>query len=68
MLTRSNSGVIIIAMVISLLGSFFGLYVSFRFDFPAGSSIVAVLGTLFVLVLLIRLTKYLFARKEETTA
>jgi zinc/manganese transport system permease protein len=67
MLTHSNRGVIIIAMVISLLGSFFGLYVSFRFDFPAGSSIVAVLGTLFVLVSLIRLTKYLFARKEETT-
>jgi zinc/manganese transport system permease protein len=49
MLVRKNIYVIIIAIVISLLGSFVGLNFSFHYDFPAGSSIVAVLGGIFVL-------------------
>ena len=57
MLARSNKLVVIIAMVISFLGSFIGLNVSFHFDFPAGSSIVAVLGVIFIIVSVIRLTK-----------
>jgi ABC-type Mn2+/Zn2+ transport system permease subunit len=40
-------------MILSVLGGFFGLNMSFNYDFPAGSSIVAVLGVLFVLVSLI---------------
>jgi zinc/manganese transport system permease protein len=66
MLARSNKAVVIITMIISFLGSFIGLNVSFRFDFPAGSSIVAVLGTIFVLVSMIRVTKYFFRRKNKT--
>ena len=67
MLTRSNKAVVIIAMVVSFLGSFFGLNVSFHFDFPAGSSIVAVLGSIFILVSMFRLTKHFFSKKAKST-
>jgi|AntRauTorcE11897_2_1112592.scaffolds.fasta_scaffold19322_2 zinc/manganese transport system permease protein len=53
MLSQSKVYVIIFAMILSVLGGFFGLNMSFNYDFPAGSSIVAVLGVLFVLVSLI---------------
>lgn len=49
MLSKNNTAVIIIAFIISLLASFLGLNFSFHYDFPAGSSIVAVLGGLFIL-------------------
>jgi len=65
MLGRSNRVVVIIAMIVSFLGSFFGLNVSFHFDFPAGSSIVAVLGIIFVLVSMIQLAKFLFSKKDK---
>jgi zinc/manganese transport system permease protein len=66
MLARSNKAVIIITMIVSFLGSFIGLNVSFRFDFPAGSSIVAVLGSIFILVSMIRVTKYFFRGKNKS--
>lgn len=50
MLSKSNTAVIIGALLISLLGSFLGLNLSYHYDFPAGSSIVSVLGVLFVVV------------------
>ena len=50
MLAKKNRGVVIIAVIMSILGIFFGLNVSYNFDFPAGSSLVAVLGGLFLLV------------------
>jgi zinc/manganese transport system permease protein len=59
MLARKNSSVLLIAIAISLLGSFIGLNVSFHYDFPAGSSIVAVLGGIFALA---SLYKILFVR------
>jgi zinc/manganese transport system permease protein len=68
MLARSNRGVIIIAMFVSFLGSFVGLNVSFHFDFPAGSSIVASLGGIFILVSMVPLIKYLFPGKNKSTA
>jgi zinc/manganese transport system permease protein len=49
MLTKNNLAVFIIALIISVLASFFGLNFSFHYDFPAGSSIVAILGVIFVL-------------------
>lgn len=55
LLTRKNTGLVLIAMAISLLGSFFGIYFSIQFDFPAGSSIVAMLGLIFLLAALLRL-------------
>ncbi len=55
LLTRKNAGLVLIATAISLLGSFFGIYFSIQFDFPAGSSVVAMLGGIFVLAALLRL-------------
>ncbi len=49
MLTKNKAAVLIIAIVISILAGFFGLNFSFHYDFPAGSSIVVVLGGIFIL-------------------
>jgi zinc/manganese transport system permease protein len=68
MLARSNRAVVILAMLVSFLGSFFGLNVSFHFDFPAGSSIVAVLGSIFILVIIIQLTKHFFSKKDKSAS
>ena len=65
MLARSNKLVVIIAMGVSFSGSFIGLNVSFHFDFPAGSSIVAVLGVIFIIVSVIRLTKQLLLKQDK---
>ena len=50
MLARKNITVIVFAAILSIAGAFFGLNVSYKFDFPAGSSIVAVLGGIFLIV------------------
>jgi zinc/manganese transport system permease protein len=65
-LARSNRAVVIVAMIISLLGSFIGLNVSFHFDFPAGSSIVATLGFCFILVSMVPLAKHYFFKKDKS--
>ena len=57
LLARKTSSVVAIAMTIGVLGSFFGLYFSTHFDFPAGSSVVAILGALFCLLAIIRAVK-----------
>jgi zinc/manganese transport system permease protein len=48
MFSKNNTMVLIIAFIISILGGFLGLNFSFHYDFPAGSSIVAVLGGIFI--------------------
>lgn len=48
MLTKNNLGVVIIALLISVLASFLGLSFCFKYDFPAGSSVVAILGGIFL--------------------
>jgi ABC-type Mn2+/Zn2+ transport system permease subunit len=65
MLTKNKLAVIIIAILISLLGGFFGLNLSFQKDFPAGSSIVAVLGGIFMLCALFKIIKTAVMRKPE---
>jgi zinc/manganese transport system permease protein len=55
LLTRRKGGLVLLAMFISVLGSFFGVYFSTQFDFPAGSSVVAILGVIFLGAALIRL-------------
>ena len=55
-------------MLVSFAGSFIGLNISFHFDFPAGSSIVATLGGIFVLVSLVPLTKHFFFKKDKSAA
>ncbi len=63
MLTKNKAGVLIIAMVISVLGGFFGLNFSFKYDFPAGSSIVAVLGGIFLIASVYRIIKGIVSKK-----
>jgi zinc/manganese transport system permease protein len=63
MITKNKVAVIIIAVIISIMGSFFGLDFSFHYDFPAGSSIVAVLGGIFILSALYKIIRDLIAPK-----
>jgi zinc/manganese transport system permease protein len=67
-LSRSNKMVVIIAMLVSFVGSFVGLNVSFHFDFPAGSSIVATLGGCFILVSMVPLIRHLFFKKDKSVS
>lgn len=57
MLTKNNVAVFVISFVISVLAGFFGLNFSFHYDFPAGSSIVAVLGGIFILASVYKLIR-----------
>ena len=63
MLTKNNFAVFIIALIISVLASFFGLNFSFHYDFPAGSSIVAILGIIFILASVYKMLSSAFTRK-----
>ena len=54
LLFQSRVLVLVSALIICLLSDYFGLYISFTYDFPAGSSIVAALGGLFVLSAIIK--------------
>jgi zinc/manganese transport system permease protein len=54
LMTRGTSGLVLIAMALSVVASFFGVYFSIKFDFPAGPSTVSVLGVLFVIAALFR--------------
>ncbi|MEP6846002.1 MAG: metal ABC transporter permease [Panacibacter sp.] len=65
MIAKKNISVIIIALIISLLGSFFGLNFSFNYDFPAGSSIVAVLGTIFILAACYKIISGIKMKKQH---
>ena len=60
--SQSKKVVVGISMLISILGGFLGIYASVHFDFPAGSSVVAALGALFVLVSLIKFSKFVRLR------
>lgn len=63
MISKNKVAVIIIAVIISILGSFLGLDFSFHYDFPAGSSIVAILGGIFLLSALYKIIKNLISSK-----
>ena len=69
MLTKNNIAVFIISFAISVLAGFFGLNFSFHYDFPAGSSIVAILGAIFILAAIYKLlTAGLPARKKQRSS
>ncbi len=55
LLTRRQSLLIWLSVGLSVLGSFLGIYFSVQFDFPAGSSVVAMLGVLFLVASSVRL-------------
>jgi zinc/manganese transport system permease protein len=60
--SQSKKVVVGISMLLSVLGGFLGIYASVHFDFPAGSSVVAALGALFLLVSLIKFSKFVRLR------
>src|SRR3954454_21902997 len=62
MLSKNNITVLILSFIISILASFFGLNFSFHYDFPAGSSIVTVLGIIFILAAIVNIVKNLVIR------
>jgi ABC-type Mn2+/Zn2+ transport system permease subunit len=65
MLTKNNVAVFIISFVISILAGFLGLNFSFHYDFPAGSSIVAILGGIFILSSFYKLLSLALVRRVE---
>ena len=68
MLTRNKTCVLIISLIISILGGFFGLNFSFHYDFPAGPSIVVVLGAVFLLASIYRIFKGVVNENEKINA
>jgi zinc/manganese transport system permease protein len=64
MLSKNDTVVFIISIIISVIASFFGLNFSFHYDFPAGSSIVAILGAIFILAAAANLLKSVMVRKQ----
>jgi zinc/manganese transport system permease protein len=65
LLTKNNVAVFIISFVISILAGFFGLNFSFHYDFPAGSSIVAILGGIFIVCSIYKLISLASTRKTQ---
>jgi zinc/manganese transport system permease protein len=57
LISKNKITVIIIAFIISIIAGFFGLNFSFHYDFPAGSSIVTVLGIIFILAAIYNIVK-----------
>ena len=57
LISKNKITVIIIAFIISIIAGFFGLNFSFHYDFPAGSSVVTVLGIIFILAAIYNIIK-----------
>lgn len=65
LLSKNNVTVLILAFIISILASFFGLNFSFHYDFPAGSSIVTVLGIIFILAAIVNIIRNALNKKQS---
>ncbi len=46
--------IVVLAMFLSVLAGFFGLWFSYTFDYPAGPSIVAIFGFIFIFAVAVR--------------
>ena len=57
LISKKKVTVIIIAFIISILAGFLGLDFSFHYDFPTGSSIVTVLGIIFIIAAMYNIVK-----------
>ena len=57
---------VIIGLLLNVLNfdNFFGLNFSFHYDFPAGSSIVTVLGIIFILAAIVNIIKSIITKKQ----
>jgi zinc/manganese transport system permease protein len=63
MISKNKVTVIITAVIISILGGFLGLNFSFHYDFPAGPSIVTVLGGIFLLSAAYKILKDIIVKR-----
>lgn len=54
MLTRKRTPMVVAAFLVAVLGSIFGIYFSVAFDFPAGASVVTILGLLIAVAAAVR--------------
>ena len=57
LLTKGNAGVVAISLITGVIASVTGIYFSVQFDFPAGASLVTMLGVLFVVASIVRLVR-----------
>src|ERR1043165_3019277 len=64
MLSKNNIAIFVISVIISIIASFLGLNFSFHYDFPAGSSIVAVLGGIFIVASLYKIIHTAISKKQ----
>lgn len=55
LMTRPQTSPILLSLLVAVVGSLAGIYFSVMFDFPAGSSVVAMLGAVFAIASLVRL-------------
>ena len=63
LISKNKTTVIILAILISILAGFFGLNFSFHYDFPAGPSIVTVLGSIFILAAMYKIVRGMVIKK-----
>lgn len=54
LMVQARALVIVVALAVAVLGSVLGIYFSVSFDFPAGSSVVAILGSIFLASAVVR--------------
>jgi len=64
LISKKKVTVIIIAFIISILAGFFGLDFSFHYDFPTGSSIVTVLGIIFIIAAIYNIVKGAVSKRK----
>jgi len=57
LLTKGKASVVVTSLVIGVIASFMGIYFSVQFDFPAGASVVSMLGLLFAIASIIRFVR-----------
>ena len=65
MISKNKMMVIILSIIISILAGFFGLNFSFHYDFPAGPSIVTVLGGIFILSAIYKILLNIFTKNQH---
>ena len=64
MIAKKNWTVVLIALIVSVLGGVLGLLFALHFDFPAGSSVVAMLGVVFTIVVIYRMVRSALRREK----
>ena len=64
LITKNKAAVLIISILLSVLAGFLGLNFSFHYDFPAGPSIVAVLGGIFMVAAVYKIIRTVLIKKQ----